>query len=202
MGSGEVEADHGGLSGGRSVKNDAVDFRQQLGAVLQQGVLVLGNGVQPYPMHPPRRFGQSNGPGNVRGAGFKLKGQSCVGGAFQMHLVDHLPASHIGRQAFQPFGFSVKHANAGGAVHFVAAEGVKIDVQVLHVHAAVRHGLGAIHKNGRSHCVGGGGHFLHRIDGSQGIGYVVEGHQLDGRIQQSGIRLGVQRSVVLHGDKT
>lgn len=75
--------------------------------------------------------------------------------------------------------FAVEDACAGGAVEFVAGEGIEVAVEVLDVDWHMGDGLAAVDKEEGADIVSHGGHFLDWIDGAEDIGHVSDGDEFD-----------------------
>jgi hypothetical protein len=88
---------------------------------------------QIQPLEEIHRGAQADGAGNVRRAGLEFVGQGVVGGLLEAHGQNHVAAALPGRHALEQRLAAVQHADAGGAEHLVAGEGVEIAAQFLHV---------------------------------------------------------------------
>src|SRR5581483_3767689 len=108
------------------------------GGVSEQIVFVRGDFVEADAFHVTDGRAETDGAGNIRSAGFKLKGKLIEQRLFECNRGDHVAAALVGRHGLKERGFAVKHADAGGAVHFVAGKGVEIAVERLHVDFQVR----------------------------------------------------------------
>ena len=71
----------------------AADGLQGLGAVLQQFVLVGGEGFVADGLDVVHRRAKADGSGDVGGAGLELVGQVVVDGLLEGHRLDHLSAA-------------------------------------------------------------------------------------------------------------
>ena len=60
-----------------------------------------------------------------------------IGGFIEAHRFDHVAATLVGGHRLKEFPPAIEDADAGGAEHFMAAEGIKIDIQFLHIGWAV-----------------------------------------------------------------
>ena len=127
--------------------------------------------------------GQADGAGDVRGAGLELERQLGVGGRLKAHMLDHLAAGLPRRHRLQQLLAADERADARGAVHLVAGEGVEVAAERLHVHRQVRRGLGAVHHRHRARRPASRRDLGHVVDGAQGVGDVGHGDDLGARAQ-------------------
>ena len=127
---------------------------------------------------------QSNSVGDVRRPGLKPVGQAIVDGLLECHRGDHVPAALVRRHGLQQLGLSVQQADAGGPIHLVAGNGIKIAIQRLHVHPHVRRGLRPVHQHGDVARVGHAHDLAHRIDRPQRIREMPHADHLRLRPQQ------------------
>ena len=116
--------------------------------------------------------GKSRGGHIVGRSGLKLQRRTLVGGLLETHGGYHLSPALIRRQFFQPFLFSVKHANARGAIHLMTAQCKEVAVHVLYVDFQVGCTLRSIHHEGYAMGMSHGYHFLHGIHRSQHIAHM------------------------------
>src|SRR5690606_14940047 len=71
----------------------------------------------------------------------KLIGQRIPLGATHAHLADHVATSLPRGHGFEQVTLAIKHTDARGPTHLVAAKGEEVHTQRLHVYGHVRHAL-------------------------------------------------------------
>src|SRR5262245_1281764 len=94
---------------------------------------------------------------------------------------------------------AIENANAGRAVHLMAAENVEITIEALYINFQVRDRLGAVDQDGNAVAVRSFDDALHWIDRAQRIGDVDDRHQLGARAEQLLVPLEREFAVVVDG---
>src|ERR1035438_4945295 len=95
---------------------------------------------------------------------------------------------------------AVEDADARGAEDLVAAEGVKIGVERLHIHLHMGRGLRAVDQREGAGLVGHADDLADRVDGAQGFGHVGDGHHPGARLEQLFVLLHEEFAAVVHGN--
>ncbi len=140
---GEHEGQHAGLLFGGPDQAHPGDGGQPWGGVVQQGVFVGGDPVDTDLFDVADRFAQSDGIGDVSGAGLELVGQALIQGAFDGDIGDHVAPALPGRRLGQHLFGAVEHADPGGPEDLVPGEHQEVGPGLGDVDRDVRDRLGA-----------------------------------------------------------
>ena len=108
------------------------------------------------------RRAERDGPGDVGRACFELEGQIVVGGLGKGDGADHVAAALVRRHGVEQRALAVEHADAGGPVNLMAAEGVEVAIERLHIDGEVRNGLCSVDEDGDAVAVGQLDHLAQR----------------------------------------
>ena len=90
-------------------------------------------------------------------------------GSFARDVFYHLAAAQKWRHFFQELALCVKAADSGGPAKFVAAKGVKVNVQVLDIDRNVGQRLRSVGHDDRAFLVGERRDFFYRVCRSQNV---------------------------------
>ena len=111
----------------------------------------------------------ADGRGHVGRARLELVGDLVEGRVAQVHRADHVATAHEGRHLLQQLAPGPEGAGAGRRQHLVAAEGIEVRTQVLHVDGQVGHSLGAVDEHEGAGVVGLLDHGLDVVQRAQGV---------------------------------
>ena len=155
-----------------AVEGDARQIVQAITSVLAEFLDVVLNPVHPESFQVPDRGGQSDSAGDVLGAGLEHVGHGLVLEPAHRNPGDHLAAAFPGAHAAEHSGCHVQAADAGGAEHLVAAEGVEVDVEFFDVDLHVANSLGTIDEDRHTIAVGDRDDLLDVVHDAEHIGDV------------------------------
>ncbi len=163
----------------RPVQLDRRDLaRQDLQRVGHERALVLAHGVHADVHQVVRGDTEADRVGDRRRPRLELPGDLVELAPAQVDLADHLAAGQERRHRIEQLASRPQRPGAHRRQHLVAAEGIEVDAQVLHVDLEVRHGLRPIDEHERAGRVRHLGHLLDRVDGAQRVRDVGERHEL------------------------
>ena len=139
---------------------------------------------------------QAYGLNNCRGSRLEAERWFAEGCAIKTDGINHVTTPQKGRHGVQMFVLAKQHTNPGWPVELVSGPGEEIDVQRLHVHTFVRHGLRGIQQHQRALCMGRGDNVIDRQNSTQHVRDVGNRNHL-GSLTQLGVKIvHVQRAIV------
>ena len=177
----------------------SVNLQKLLGGILQQCLFPSGDHPQPDAIDVLDGRLQSDDVAHRRRARLELVGQFVVGGVGESDGLDHLAAALVRRHLIEPLFFPIQHAHSHGGVHFVSREAVEVAVEGLHINRKMPGRLRAIHQHGDAFRMGFPDDLRHRVDGAEGVGDVVDGHETGLFVQQTVQFLHAQHASVVEG---
>ena len=195
----DEEADDGVLAVGGSEDAHAGYGAETVHGIAGEAVLVGADVVHAQPLDVVDGCGQTVGGDIVGGACLKLEGRALEGGMLKADVLYHLATALIGRQAVEPLFLAVEHADAGGTVHLVAAEGEEVAVYLLHIDGDVGCALGAVDHHGHVVGVGDAYHLLYGVDGAQHIADMADADDAGARGEEALILVEEQLAALVDG---
>ena len=183
-----------------AVEFDAVDFAKLLPTVFRERFFVLKNAILPDFIEKIDGCGESVCGDVVGRSGLEFEGQSLESRLFPCHAVDHLAATLIRRQFFEPFLLAVEYADARRTVHFMAAEGQEIAVERLHVEFRVGRTLGRVNHHGNAVFMGDFNDFFDGILRSEYVADMRHADEFRALGNQLSKSLDVELEIVGHRD--
>ncbi len=184
----------------RPIDLESLHRAQAIEGIGGQVSLPRVDSFQPDPLQVPNGLCESHRAGDVRGARFVLVRQRRGGEPVKPDFRNHLAAALPGRHVLQQFPAPPQRSDAGGREHLVAAEGVEVATEGLHVDLHVRCRLRSIDEAYGPRLTGLPGDFGYRVHDSERVGNVGNGDEAGPVGEQSVVVLHHQRAVGSHID--
>ena len=186
------------LAGGVADHPDPGKFRHLFAGIGVKRILVRPRRLSVECHQPFERRGQSVCLQDRRCARLEAGGRIGIGHAVLRHFADHLASAFERPHGGEEFAFGVKRADAGGAVEFMAGDGIEIDAEILYVHVHMHRRLTAVGKDGNALLMGAGDDLLQRRHGSEHVRHVGDGDELGLRSDRGVHRICGKRAVFGH----
>ena len=175
-------------------------FHHALEGIGGQVALVCLDGFEAYGTDVVKRFGEAGGGDIVGGACLELEGQVVEGGMLEADGLYHFSSAHVGRDAVEPFLFSVEDAYSCRAVYLVAAEGEEVTVELLHVDGHVGCALGSVDEDRNVVFVGNTDDVVDGIDGAQDVADVCDADDSGMLVEELLVLVHTKAAIVRDGN--
>ena len=136
----------------------------------------------------------------IGSSGFELIRKLVECGALETDILNHLTATHIRRQAVEPFFLAIKHTDTRRTVDLMSAECKEIAIQILHVYRKVRGTLGTVYQHGDSVVMSRTNHLFHGIYCTEHIAHVGDAHQTGALVKQLFVFVQTELAFVGNGN--
>ena len=144
--------------------------------------------------------GKANDTSDVRGAGLEFAGDGLVGGAAEVHPLDHIASALVRGEALEPLAAAPEHADPGGPEDLVAGKHEEVAAQLGNIDRGVRDALRAVDEHRHASGVRLGDDFLDRIYRAEGVGAVHDGDELCPFVEQAAEGFHVEHAAFINRD--
>ena len=130
----ENEREDAGLVGRRADEAQTGNVFEQPGCILQKIVFVLTDEVHADAGDVVDSGAETDGVGDIAGAGLEFHRGLLVGRMFESDVLDHIAPTLPGVGGIEEIFLAIEHADARGPKDLVAGEDIPIRIEVPHVY--------------------------------------------------------------------